>query len=120
MMSITIYHNPRCSKSRKTLELLVDAGITPTIVEYLNTPPSAAATLRLASLLGIAVKDLLRRGEIEFKEATDLPELDDDDALAAWLEAHPKVIERPIVVDDEGAKAVLGRPPENVLALVAR
>ena len=119
-MSIIIYHNPRCSKSRKTLELLIDAGVTPTIVEYLNTPPNAAKTLQLASLLGVAVADLLRRGEVEFKEATDLPDLADDAALAAWLEVHPKVIERPIVVDDSGNRAVIGRPPEKVLELTGR
>jgi len=117
-MSITIYHNPRCSKSRKTLELLVESGITPRIIEYLNTPPSAAATLRNAELIGVSVADLLRRGEPEFKEATDLPDLDDDTALATWLESHPKVIERPIVVDEENNVAIIGRPPENVLEMV--
>jgi arsenate reductase len=117
-MSITIYHNPRCSKSRKTLELLQESGIAPTIVEYLNTPPGAATTLRHAHLIGIPVADLLRRGEAEFKEAADLPDLDDDAALAAWLEDHPKVIERPIVVDEHNNKAVIGRPPENVLELI--
>ena len=115
-MSITIYHNPRCSKSRKTLELLEQSGVAPTIVEYLNSPPDAAATLRHAKLIGVPVSDLLRRGEEEFKQADDLPNLDDDGALAKWLEAHPKVIERPIVV--RNGKAVLGRPPENVLALI--
>ena len=117
-MSITIYHNPRCSKSRKTLELLEQSGINPTIVEYLNTPPSAAATLRHADLLGVRVAELLRRGEEEFKAALDLPDLDDDAALAAWLETHPKVIERPIVVDEDAARAVMGRPPEKVLELL--
>lgn len=117
-MSITIYHNPRCSKSRKTLELLQEAGVTPAIIEYQNTPPAASTTLELAGLLGIAVKDLLRRGEAEFKEAGDLPDLDDDAALAVWLEAHPKVIERPIVVNAARDKAVIGRPPENVLELI--
>jgi arsenate reductase len=117
-MSITIYHNPRCSKSRKTLELLQESGISPTIVEYLDTPPNAATTLHHAQLIGIPVANLLRRGEAEFKEATDLPDLDDDTALAAWLEDHPKVIERPIVVDDDNNKAVIGRPPENVLELI--
>ena len=119
-MSITIYHNPRCSKSRKTLEILTDAGVAPKIVEYLNTPPTAATTLRHAALLGVAVRDLLRRGEAEFREATDLPDLDDDAALAAWLEIHPKVIERPIVVDESGARAVIGRPPESVLELIGK
>lgn len=117
-MSITIYHNPRCSKSRKTLELLQQAGITPAIVEYLKSPPDAATTLRNAQLIGVSVADLLRRGEDEFKQADDLPGLDDDAALAAWLERHPRVLERPIVVDEHGNRAVLGRPPENVLELV--
>ena len=117
-MSITIYHNPRCSKSRKTLQLLTDAGVSPVIVEYLKTPPDAAATQRLASQLGVRVADLLRRGEAEFREATDLPDLDDDAALAAWLEQHPIVIERPIVVDNESDRAVIGRPPENALELI--
>ncbi len=106
-MSITIYHNPRCSKSRKTLELLEESGITPTIIEYLKAPPSAATTLRHAALIGIPVAELLRRGEAEFKEATDLPDLSDGPALAAWLESHPKLTERPIVVDN---RAGVGRP----------
>jgi len=116
-MSITIYHNPRCSKSRNSLALLVEAGVEPTIIEYLSTPPDANTVLRLADLLGIPVAGLLRRGESAFKEAEDLPDLDDDAALARWLEAHPIVIERPIVVNDAGNKAVIGRPPENVLEL---
>jgi arsenate reductase len=119
-MSITIYHNPRCSKSRKTLELLEQSGITPTIVEYLNTPPDAETTLRHARLIGVRVADLLRRGEEEFKQANDLPDLDDDSALAKWLEVHPKVIERPIVVDEANDRAIVGRPPENVLELVGK
>jgi arsenate reductase len=117
-MSITIYHNPRCSKSRKTLELLKEAGVTPAIVEYLKSPPEAATTLRNAKLIGVSVAELLRRGEDEFRQAQDLPDLDDDAALAAWLERHPKVIERPIVVHEDRDRAVLGRPPENVLELV--
>ena len=117
-MSITIYHNPRCSKSRNSLALLTDAGVEPEIVEYLRTPPDARRIQELAALLGIPVSGLLRRGETEFKEAADLPDLDDDAALAAWLTAHPKVIERPIVVNSAGDAAVIGRPPENVLGLI--
>ena len=117
-MSITIYHNPRCSKSRKTLEILENAGVKPTIVEYLKTPPSAALTQQLAASLGIAVREMLRLGEAEFKEAADLPDLEDGAALAAWLEGHPKVIERPIVVDESSGKAVIGRPPEAALRLL--
>jgi arsenate reductase len=94
--------------------------VSPTIVDYLNTPPSATETLRHAELIGVRVADLLRRGEDEFKQAGDLPDLEDDAALAKWLEAHPRVIERPIVVDEENERAVIGRPPENVLDLVGQ
>jgi len=119
-MSIIIYHNPRCSKSRKTLQLLEEAGVSPRVVEYLSAPPSAATTLKHAALLGVPVAGLLRRGEADFKDATDLPDLDDDAALAEWLETHPKVIERPIVVDEANNRAVVGRPPENVLELIRK
>lgn len=117
-MSLTIYHNPRCSKSRKTLELIQGAGINPKIVEYLREPPDAKRILQLADLLQVRVSALLRRNEAEFKEATDLPDLDDDAALASWVADHAKVLERPIVVDDANSKAVVGRPPENVAALL--
>jgi len=119
-MSITIYHNPRCSKSRKTLEIILESGIKPAIIEYLATPPEAQMTLHLASLLGVPVADLLRRGEAEFKDATDLPDLDDDEALAGWIFAHPKVLERPIVVNEVSNEAVIGRPPENVLEILGK
>ena len=102
------------------MELLEQAGAAPTIIEYLKSPPDAATTLRNAKLVGVRVADLLRRGEEEFKQANDLPDLDDDSALAAWLERHPEVIERPIVVDEAGNRAVIGRPPENVLELVSQ
>ena len=118
-MSLKIYHNPRCSKSRNTLALIQDAGIEPTIVRYLEEAPSAAEILDLAKKLGVTVADLLRRGESEFKDASDLPDLGDDKALAAWVAAHPKVLERPIVVDTTSGKAVMGRPPENVHQLLS-
>ncbi|MDH3748784.1 MAG: arsenate reductase (glutaredoxin) [Gammaproteobacteria bacterium] len=117
-MSLTIYHNPRCSKSRKTLELIQDAGVSPAIVEYLNAPPAAERVLELATLLGLSVRELLRRNEAEFKGAAALPDLDDDAALAQWIAANPKVLERPIVVDDANGIAVIGRPPENVAKLL--
>lgn len=117
-MEITIYHNPRCSKSRKTLEIIRENGIEPKIIEYLKDPPAAATTEHLAALLGVGVADLLRRSEAEFSEASDLPSLDDNAALAAWLEQHPIVLQRPIVLDAERKRAVIGRPPENVLELL--
>ncbi len=119
-MDITIYHNPRCSKSRKSLEILQGANIAPKVVAYLDTPPDAATIVRLAGMLGIPVQSLLRRNEAEFREADDLPPLDDDEALAAWLTDHPKVLERPIVVDADRQQAVIGRPPETVLELIRR
>ena len=118
-MSLRIYHNPRCSKSRNTLAIIQDAGIEPTIVRYLDEAPSAAEILDLAQKLGGTVADLLRRGEAEFKNASDLPDLDDDEALAAWVAAHPKVLERPIVVDTASGNAIMGRPPENVNQLLS-
>lgn len=116
-MALTIYHNPRCSKSRKTLELIRDAGVEPQIRLYLEDTPSANEIVDAAAKLGVPVADLLRRGERDFKEATDLPDLADDQALAAWICTHAIVLERPIVLDDSG-KAVVGRPPENVQALL--
>ena len=118
-MSLRIYHNPRCSKSRNTLAIIQDAGIEPTIVRYLDEAPSAAEILDLAQKLAGTVADLLRRGEAEFKNASDLPDLNDDEALAAWVAAHPKVLERPIVVDTASGKAIMGRPPENVNQLLS-
>ncbi len=117
-MSLTIYHNPKCSKSRKTLELIQGAGVSPNIIDYLSEPPSAARILQLVDLLGLTVQQLLRRNEADFKDAVDLPDLNDNAALAAWIAAHPQVLERPIVVDDEANRAVVGRPPENVQDLL--
>lgn len=117
-MALTIYHNPRCSKSRKTLEIIRDTGVEPSIVLYLQEPPSGAEIAALADKLGMPVADLLRRGESTFKNADDVPDLADNAALAAWLAAHPIVLERPIVVDTGSGKAVLGRPPENVRSLL--
>jgi arsenate reductase len=117
-MTITIYHNPRCSKSRKTLELIENAGVTPQIVRYLDEPPGADRIRHLADTIGVPVAELLRRGEEDFKNAADLPDLGDDQALAGWLAAHPRVLQRPIVIDDEAGRAVIGRPPENVAELL--
>lgn len=115
---LTIYHNPACSKSRQTLEILKENGLNPSIVSYLEEPPPAARIVELAELLDGPVAALLRRSEETFRNAGDLPELEDDAALAAWLERHPRVLQRPIVVDDDRRRAVIGRPPENVLQLI--
>ena len=116
MSLYTIYHNPRCSKSRQTLALLIENKIEPVVVEYLETPLKEAAISELLHKLGIGARHLLRKGEDAYREnglADDtLTEMD----LIAAMVAHPRLIERPIVV--RGNKAVLGRPPENVLELI--
>ena len=117
-MAITIYHNPRCSKSRKTLAIIEETGISPRVVRYLDEPLAATEILALSGQLGHPVRNLLRRGETAFKDATDLPDLNDDVALATWLEEHPIVLERPIVVDSTSGRAIIGRPPERVAELL--
>ena len=119
-MRLTIYHNPRCSKSRGTLQLLQESGVEYVVVEYLGEPPTAARILQLATLLGVPVADLLRQSEDEYTAAQDLPDIENNDALAAWIERNPKVLQRPIVVDDDADRAVVGRPPENVLELIGQ
>ena len=119
-MSIKIYHNPRCSKSRKTLELIQSHGVDPDIVEYLLTPPDADTLLRVSRRLGVPLAELLRRNEPEFREAGDAVPLADEQQLAQWIHDNPRVLQRPIVVDEKSGKAVVGRPPENVLELFAR
>jgi arsenate reductase len=112
-MAVTIYHNPRCSKSRQTLALLEEQGIAPQVVEYLKTPPDAATLRGLLQKLGLGPRDLLRQKEAaEAGIALDL----DGDALIEAMVAHPIVIERPIVVS--GKRARLGRPPEKVLEIL--
>lgn len=117
-MKVRIYHNPRCSKSRKALELLQQHGVTPEIIAYLDEPPDAAAILQIARLLGAPVSELLRVGEDEFRQHRNTLDLADDRALARWLQDHPRVLQRPIVVDEAKRRAIIGRPPENVLELL--
>lgn len=117
-MDLTLYHNPRCSKSRATLALLEERGIRPDIVLYLEEPPSAGTVLALAKALNRPVRDLLRSGEDEFKAARDTLDLEDDRALAAWLAGHPRVLQRPIAVVQSTGRAAIGRPPEAVLELL--
>jgi len=112
----TIYHNPRCSKSRQTLALLEERGIAPRVVDYLKTPPSAAELKTILKQLGLRPRDLMRKGEPLYAEL-GLKDRDlDDDALIALMVANPLLIERPIVVS--GGKAALGRPPESVLKIL--
>lgn len=114
-MSVTIYHNPRCSKSRKTLELLHERGLAPVVIEYLKTPPDAATLRELLNLLGLSPRELMRNREAVYGELNLADDTLDDDALIAAMVENPILIERPIVVAN-GA-AVLGRPPENINAL---
>ena len=115
IMSLTIYHNPRFSKSRQTLGLIEEAGITPHIVKYLETPLSENNVRELLEKLGFeTARQLMRKGEAAYKEL-GLKNVSDEDALISAMVDHPKLIERPIV--DNGTRAVLGRPPENVTAL---
>lgn len=116
-MKITLFHNPRCSKSREALALLKAHGVEPEIVEYLKSPPSAAELKRILKLLGLKPRELMRRKEAAYGEnRLDDPGLSDDDLVAAMV-AHPILIERPIAF--AGGKAALGRPPEKVLGVLA-
>jgi len=115
-MSVKIYHNPRCSKSRQTLQLIEAQGITPDIIEYLKTPPTATELDSILTLLNIEPRALMRTKETEYKATgMDNPDLDRA-ALIAGMIATPKLIERPIVVTN--GKAAIGRPPEDVLAIL--
>jgi arsenate reductase (glutaredoxin) len=116
MTDLTLYHNPRCSKSRGALELLEERGLTPTIVRYLETPPTAAQLQVLLGKLGINARALLRTGEDEYK-ALNLADASLSEAqLIAAMAEHPKLIERPILI--AGDKAVIGRPPEKILEIL--
>ena len=113
-MPITIYHNPRCSKSRATLALLHEHGHSPEIIEYLRTPPDSPTLHTLANKLGLPLSSIIRTGEQIFKD-NNLANADDD-ALAAAISEHPVLLQRPIVVS--GNRAAIGRPPESVLDIL--
>jgi len=116
MTKVTIYHNPRCSKSRQTLTLIQEQGIEPTIVEYLLNPPSAKTLTYILQLLDKKPRELMRRPEAIYKElGLDNPELTDTQLIQTMV-SHPMLIERPIVVVND--QAVIGRPPENVLSIL--
>jgi arsenate reductase len=115
-MSVKIYHNPRCSKSRLTLELLRSRGIEPTIIEYLKTPPSEKELELILAQLAIEPRSLLRKGEAAYKEAgLDDQTLNPGQIIKA-MALNPVLIERPIVIAH--GKAAIGRPPENVLSIL--
>lgn len=113
-MTVTIYHNPKCSKSRQTLELVREQGIEPEIVEYLSAPPTADELKAILKKLGKSARDIVRPKEAK-EEGVDVAALSEDQLIQA-LARHPRAIERPIVV--KGAKARLGRPPESVLEIL--
>ena len=110
-----IYHNPRCGKSRQTLQMINDAGKDIEIIEYLKDVPNEDELKSIIKLLGIAPDQLLRKNEAIYKEKFKGKSFTDDEWIKIMIE-NPKLIERPIVID--GEKAVLGRPPENVLSLL--
>lgn len=116
MSEYTIFHNPRCSKSRQTLALLQEHGIEPDIILYLEQAPSKQVLQELLKKLGMTARDILRRGEDEYKTLGLADASLSEAKLLDALHAHPKLIERPIVV--RGDRACLGRPPENVLGLI--
>lgn len=116
MSTVVIYHNPRCSKSRATLQLLEQRGITPLVVEYLNQPPTAEQLRQILDLLSKTPREIMRRKEAEYlANNLDDSDLSDDELIAAITE-NPKLLERPIVLAN--GKAAIGRPPEDVLDIL--
>ncbi|WP_373086043.1 arsenate reductase (glutaredoxin) [Sneathiella sp.] len=115
-MTVEILHNPRCSKSRQTLSLLQERGIEPTVINYLENPPSKQQLKEILALLDLRPRDLMRKGEAEYKDNNlSDPALGDDALLQAMLD-FPRLIERPIVLAN--GKARIGRPPEAVLEIL--
>jgi len=115
-MSVRIYHNPRCSKSRQTLAILEEQAASPEVVEYLKTPPDAETLSGLLGMLGLEPRELMRKKEKEYKESgADNAGLSREQLIELMIQ-HPKLIERPIVVSN--GKAVIGRPPESVLDIL--
>jgi arsenate reductase len=115
-MAVTIYHNPRCSKSRATMEYLEENGIEAEVIKYMDTPPDAAALKELLTMLNMSPRELMRKHETVFKDAgLDDPTFTDEELIEAMTQC-PSLIERPIVVNN--GKAVLARPPEAVLDIL--
>jgi len=115
-MNVKIYHNPRCGKSRQTLQLIKDQGIEPEIIEYLKTPPSAEELDVILQKLGMEPRDLIRKNETEYKANGLHDEALDRQALIKGMISHPILIERPIVIAND--KVAIGRPPEHVLSIL--
>ena len=117
-MTLTIYHNPRCSKSREALRLIEEAGVEARVVRYLDEPPDAKTLGEILDMLGLAPRELMRTKEAEYRElGLDDAALDREALIQAMVE-HPRLIERPIVV--HAGRAVIGRPPERVLTVIGR
>lgn len=116
MTDLTLYHNPRCSKSRGALELLEQRGLAPTVVRYLEIPLDAAQLRSLLNKLGLSARQLLRTGEDEYKSLNLADSSLSEAQLIAAIAQHPKLMERPIL--EAGDKAIIGRPPENVLEIL--
>ena len=116
MNDVTIYHNPRCSKSRQTLQIIKDRGLKPAVVEYLKAPLKKSELENISRLLNKRPKDLIRRNEIDFKKNNIKEIIENDAEIINAMLRFPKIIERPIVFSK--SKAVIGRPPENVLKLL--
>jgi arsenate reductase len=115
-MTVTIYHNPRCSKSRAAMEYLEENGIEAEVIKYMDAPPDAAALKELLTMLGMSPRELMRKHEVVFKDAgLDDPTFTDDELIEAMAQC-PSLIERPIVVNN--GKAVLARPPESILEIL--
>ena len=116
MSDFIIYHNPRCSKSRQTLEILNQQDVDTEIVLYLENPPSAEEISSILQKLGLSSRDIIRKGEEEYKLLNLKDQSLTENELISIMSENPKLIERPIVVKDD--KAIIGRPPENVLSLL--
>ena len=116
MKEITIYHNPRCSKSRQALQLLRENSVEPKIIEYLKNPLQKDELKKISDMLGLRPKEFIRKNEKDFKENNLIEFINDDEKIVRAMVSYPKIIERPIVT--KGAIAVVGRPPENVLEVL--
>ena len=116
MTKITMWHNPRCSKSRAALALFEERGVEVTQVKYLESPPTEGEIRHVLSLLGLTAIDLIRRGEASYRELNLSPDTPEDDLVSA-MACDPILIERPVIIAE--STAVIGRPPENALSVLS-